>query len=254
MSEIFITDDILTNEIPSVILTDEIPIGRKGIDGKDGRDGLNGKDGINGINGINGRDGIDGKNGLKGKNGSDGRDGSDGKDGRDGYNGIDGNHGENGKDGTKWFYFKKQLDHEVGQVGDFSIIQETSQFFRKENSAGQLLWKYKGNLKGEKGERGEQGEKGSSGGTIIQQIGGDFAESFETVSKNLKSSPFAIDYDAGKISKITYTTAGGLVYKDFEYLGDNLVKITLSGSVPVIPKYEKNFTYSLGILDDVFYT
>lgn len=251
MSEILITDDIHTNESSSVILTDEIPIGRKGIDGKDGKDG---RDGLNGKDGINGKDGRDGKNGLNGKNGADGRNGVDGKDGRDGRDGIDGNHGENGRDGTKWFYFKKQLDHELGLEGDFCIVQETSQLFRKESASGQLLWKYKGNLKGEKGDRGEQGERGSSGGTIIQQMGGDLAETFETVSKNLKSCPFIIDYESGKISKITYTTPSGLAFKDFEYLGDKLVKIKLSGSVPTIPKYEKNFTYTLGILDDVFYT
>lgn len=242
-------EQINTGESSSVIQTDEVQRGEKGDQGERGYQGDKGEKGDKGDKGDQGERGEKGDS-IKGDKGDRGDDGKDG------------NHGVHGKDGTIWFYFKKALDHEAGKIGDFCIIESTSQFFRKEDSAGQVLWKYKGNLKGkdgEKGEKGERGERGSGGGgTIIQQVaggGGDFEETYETVSKNLKTFPYALTYTSGKLTRIEYTTDVGTIIKDFTYTGDLLTQIELSGDIPSGIKTKKAFTYDVSnVLTSISYT
>lgn len=170
MSEILVNDSIQTDENNPAIITDEQtkPLkGEKGDKGDKGRDGRDGLDGKNGLDGKDGRDGIDGRNGLDGRDGVDGkngRDGLNGRDGQDGKDGLDGRDGTDGKDGTEWHFFQAKLDESVGLLGDFALIQSTSDYYRKEIKSGELLWVFKGKLKGKDGENGRDGRDGLSGG------------------------------------------------------------------------------------------
>lgn len=178
MSEIIVEEEIMTDENPSVIQTDEIVRGEKGekgdqgLKGRDGRDGLNGQDGKDGRNGSDGRDGRDGRDGV------DGLHGKDGKNGSKGDKGSDGQAGEAGKDGTVWYLFKTVVDENKGVEGDLGLVESTSNYYRKEFKAGNLIWKWKGNLKGKDGEEGKQGRDGSStyyntgngGGSVVSNV------------------------------------------------------------------------------------
>lgn len=55
------------------------------------------------------------------------------------------------------------------------------------------------------------------------------AETYETVSKNLKAYDFTISYIGNDISSILYAVG---ILKTFNYTGDNLTSIVLSGTTP----------------------
>jgi hypothetical protein len=62
---------------------------------------------------------------------------------------------------------------------------------------------------------------------------GDITPSFEIISKNLKSYPYAITYSGKDIDYITYDLGGGAaVVKTFGYSGKDLITVTLSGDIP----------------------
>lgn len=64
---------------------------------------------------------------------------------------------------------------------------------------------------------------------------------FESVSRNLPSEGVAYAYSGGNLTQITY--ANGIV-KTFNYSGDTLVSIVLSGNTPDGIELTKTLTYS----------
>lgn len=81
---------------------------------------------------------------------------------------------------------------------------------------------------------------------------GDF---FETVSKNLKSYDYTINYSGGSISSIEYTVPSGLIVKTFNYTGDQITSIVLSGETPSGISLTKTFTYDVdGNVEQVTYS
>jgi hypothetical protein len=93
-------------------------------------------------------------------------------------------------------------------------------------------------------------------GTEYQQVGGGGSseETFETVSKNLKSFDYELTYNgAGDLTVITY--ANGII-KTLGYLGSgDLGTITLSGSTPAGIDLVKTLTYNgSGDLESVSYS
>lgn len=180
MSDVFVTEDIQTEESNREINLDEMNRGAKGDKGDkgdkglDGRDGLDGKDGKDGKDGRDGRDGVDGKNGRDGVDGRNGIDGRDGKDGTNGTDGRDGKNGIDGLDGTQFILFKDITDENVGKENDLALVQKTSDYYRKENG----LWKWKGNLKGKDGQDGREGRNGIWGGADAGSGGGGVQHTF----------------------------------------------------------------------------
>lgn len=70
----------------------------------------------------------------------------------------------------------------------------------------------------------------------------DYAESFETVSKNLKARDAVFSYTGGVLTAIAYA---GNITKTFGYTGGRLSSVTLSGSgLPAGTTLTKSFTYN----------
>jgi hypothetical protein len=139
---------------------------KDGVDGEKGDKGDKGDRGAKGERGQDGRDGKDGLNGEKGERGEQGLKGDKGDKGDKGFDGTNGKNGENGlngKDGSQWLLFKEQVNESVGSEGDLALVLSTSNYYRRESNGQQLIWKWKGSLKGRDGERGERGFNGSQG-------------------------------------------------------------------------------------------
>jgi hypothetical protein len=70
------------------------------------------------------------------------------------------------------------------------------------------------------------------------------SETFETVSKGLKSHPYEITYDGDNIDFITYDLDGLTIVKTFNYTDGKLTSIVLSGDTPTGIELTKTFTYT----------
>jgi hypothetical protein len=79
---------------------------------------------------------------------------------------------------------------------------------------------------------------------------------FETVSKNLKSYPYALNYTTGTLTSIVYDIGGGnFITKTLNYTTGTLTSIVLSGTLPVdVTLVTKTLTYSSGTLTSVSYS
>ena len=93
------------------------------------------------------------------------------------------------------------------------------------------------------------------GGNWVPLGSGGGAETFETVSKNLKAYPYEIAYSGGNVSTITYDLGGGLeIVKTFGYTSGDVTSITLSGNTPVSIDLVKTISYVDGNVDTVSYS
>jgi hypothetical protein len=92
--------------------------------------------------------------------------------------------------------------------------------------------------------------------TYISSSGSSsISEEFETVSKNLKSYPYALVYGVDGLSTITYDLGGGLsVVKTFNYTLSILTSIVLSGDTPSGIELTKTFSYTGVDLTGVAYS
>lgn len=79
------------------------------------------------------------------------------------------------------------------------------------------------------------------------------AETFETVSKNLRSHPATLTYAAGELASIAYLTPAGIVTKSFVRRAGRLTGIILSGAVPAGVVLTKTLGYSGDELSSVGY-
>jgi hypothetical protein len=80
---------------------------------------------------------------------------------------------------------------------------------------------------------------GSSGGS-----GGGQAITYETVSKNLNTNPYVLNYTSGDVTTIVYTTPSGTITKTLNYTSGNLTSIVLSGDTPFGIDLIKTLSYS----------
>lgn len=89
---------------------------------------------------------------------------------------------------------------------------------------------------------------------IQAAVGGgiSFGDAFETVSKNLASNDAVFNYSMGRLSNIVY--AGGLITKTFNFTGDKLTSIVLSGSTPSGINLTKTLAYSGDQLTSITYS
>jgi hypothetical protein len=88
----------------------------------------------------------------------------------------------------------------------------------------------------------------SSGG------GGGLAETFETVSKNLKSWDGTFNYVEGALSSIVYTDGVDTITKTFNYTTGVLTSIVLSGDTPAGIDLTKTLGYTSGDLTSITYS
>ena len=77
---------------------------------------------------------------------------------------------------------------------------------------------------------------------------------FETVSKNLSSYPYTLNYTGEDLTSIVYNTGVGQITKTFGYTLGDLTTVTLSGDTPLGIDLIKTLTYSLGNLTNITYS
>ena len=84
--------------------------------------------------------------------------------------------------------------------------------------------------------------------------GKSFQETFETVSKNLKGNPYALNYTSGKLTSIVYTLPNGTITKTLNYTGEKLTSIVLSGDTPSGINLTKTLSYTGDTLTSITYS
>jgi hypothetical protein len=99
------------------------------------------------------------------------------------------------------------------------------------------------------------GDKGditvSDSGTTWELNGSFLEDTFESVSKNLKSINSTLNYSSDRLTSIVYANG---VTKTLNYSGDTLTTVVLSGSTPGGISLTKTFTYSGDTLTGVAYS
>lgn len=80
-------------------------------------------------------------------------------------------------------------------------------------------------------------------------------QTFETVSKNIRQFPYALNYTLGQLTSIVYTLpASQSITKTLNYTGDKLTSIVLSGDTPSGIDLTKTLTYTGDTLTSVSYS
>jgi hypothetical protein len=100
----------------------------------------------------------------------------------------------------------------------------------------------------------------NQGDTVTIQVasgdGGDptpAPETYETVSRNLRSYPATLAYSSGELASISYATPGGAVVKTFNRVAGRLASIVLSGALPAGIATTKTLGYTGDALTSVGY-
>jgi hypothetical protein len=83
---------------------------------------------------------------------------------------------------------------------------------------------------------------------------GSFADTFETVSKNLKAWSPTFAYSSGVLSTITYTHAAQTIVKTLNYTTGKLTSIVLSGDTPEGISLTKTLAYTGDDLTGIAYS
>lgn len=79
-------------------------------------------------------------------------------------------------------------------------------------------------------------------------------QTFETVSKNLKGNPYALNYTSGNLTSIVYTLTSGTITKTLNYTGTKLTSIVLSGDTPNGIHLTKTLSYTGDTLTAITYS
>jgi hypothetical protein len=83
---------------------------------------------------------------------------------------------------------------------------------------------------------------------------GDFAETFELTSKNIRSWDATFSYTGSQLDSIEYTDGASTITKTFNYTGSQLTSIVLSGDTPAGIDLTKTLTYTGDNLTGVGYS
>lgn len=94
---------------------------------------------------------------------------------------------------------------------------------------------------------------GPAGPVGPQGTPGAAADTFESISKNLKAFPASFNYTGENLISIVYITDSGTITKSFNYTGENLTSIVLSGNTPSGINLTKSFTYTGENLTSITY-
>jgi hypothetical protein len=84
--------------------------------------------------------------------------------------------------------------------------------------------------------------------------GGGSEVTFETVSKNLKSWNYSLNYTGSTLSNIVYTDGVNTITKTLNYTGDKLTSIVLSGDTPIGISLTKTLSYTGDTLTSISYS
>jgi hypothetical protein len=79
-------------------------------------------------------------------------------------------------------------------------------------------------------------------------------DAFETVSKNLESAPYTLNYTGDNLTSVVYTVAAGTITKTLNYTDDNLTSIVFTGDTPSGIDLTKTLTYTGNNLTSVAYS
>jgi len=79
-------------------------------------------------------------------------------------------------------------------------------------------------------------------------------ETFETLSKNLQSEPYALVYTGATLTTIVYTVLAGTIVKTLNYTGDKLTSIVFSGDTPAGIQLTKTLNYTGDNLTSITYS
>lgn len=94
--------------------------------------------------------------------------------------------------------------------------------------------------------------QGAGANPVWANSSGGIAESFETVSANLSSVDYTLNYDInGNITSIDYSNG---IIKTFNYTGEDITSIVLSGSTPGGIELTKTLTYVDGDITEISYS
>jgi hypothetical protein len=74
--------------------------------------------------------------------------------------------------------------------------------------------------------------------------GGSLADTYETVSQNIKAYPVTFTYTGDLITQVDYDIGTGTVVKTISYTGDKVSSIVLSGDTPSGIDLTKTFSWS----------
>jgi hypothetical protein len=81
------------------------------------------------------------------------------------------------------------------------------------------------------------------------------SNAFETISKNLKSYPYVLNYTDNALTSIVYDLGGGdEITKTLNYTGADLTSIVLSGDTPAGIDLTKTLSYTNGDLTGIEYS
>lgn len=84
--------------------------------------------------------------------------------------------------------------------------------------------------------------------------GTSYQETFETVSKNLRSWGYVLNYSSGVLTSIVYSLGPLTITKTLNYQSGLLTSIVLSGDTPGGISLTKTLTYSSGVLTSISYS
>lgn len=230
--------------------------------------------------GVDGKQGIDGRDGVSGGKGDTGNTGASGSDGRDGLHGATGDQGERGLRGFKGVAGIAGIHGDAGIAGDQGKAGATGpqgpkgddgddgvgvKSAKVHKSDGHLYITLTNGVKIDAGKIDSAGVAVISGGSgpagksayqiavengfvgteeeWLASLGSGFADTFETISKNLRADDAVLAYVNGDLSTITY--ADGVV-KTLGYTTGTLTTITLSGAPAGVTDIVKTLTYNVG--------
>jgi len=90
--------------------------------------------------------------------------------------------------------------------------------------------------------------------TINLTVSSSLTEYFESVSKNIKSWTYTLNYTGNTLTSIIYTQSTNTITKALNYTGNKLTSIVLSGDTPSGIDLTKTLTYTGDKLTAVTYT
>lgn len=98
-------------------------------------------------------------------------------------------------------------------------------------------------------------DKAPTQNAVFDALQGKVDVTFETVSKNLKGNDYTLSYSGGRLSTMVYTVPSvGTITKTFNYTGDKLTSIVLSGDTPGGIDLTKTLSYTGDSLTSVAYS
>ena len=248
---------------------------------------IKGEKGDKGEQGISGKDGLNGKDGKNGLNGLDGKNGADGKDGKDGLNPVVDYVKVSREIDEKLLDVKDNPDEIRNKLEllkgedrlDKSAIRGLDDYEEIATLAKQpkvinnntVGVNDKVKLSASDPTAGYVADKfvAGTGITLSEGTGADenklkitnsldlssyLKQTFESVSKNIKSYPYELNYTGDTLTSMVYTVPAGTITKTFNYTGDILNTIVLSGDTPSGISLTKTFTYVGGNVSEIIYS